>query len=82
MSESPKNDPPAAAPPPVRPPSLLDTVFSVLASFFGVQSRENRVRDFSSGKPMVFIAVAIVLTVVFVLTLVLIVKLMLRNAGV
>ena len=67
--------------PPPKPPSLLDTVLSVLASFFGVQSRENRVRDFSAGKPMVFIVVAIVLTVVFVLTLVAIVKLMLRDTG-
>ena len=66
---------------PPKPPSLFDTILSVLASFFGVQSRENRVRDFSAGKPMVFIVVAIVLTVVFVLTLVMIVKLMLRNAG-
>ena len=65
-----------------KPPSLLDTVFSVLASFFGVQSEKNRVRDFSSGKPIVFIVVAIVLTVVFVLTLVTIVKLMLKDAGV
>ncbi|MBA4285834.1 MAG: hypothetical protein C0434_09925 [Xanthomonadaceae bacterium] len=69
-------------PPPVKPPTLVDTIISVLASFFGVQSHENRVRDFSSGKPMVFIIVAIVLTVVFVLTLVTIVKLMLRKAGV
>lgn len=68
-------------PPPVKPPSLIDTIISVLASFFGVQSHENRVRDFSAGKPMVFIVVAIVLTVVFVLTLVSIVKLILRNAG-
>mgnify|MGYP000092984348 CR=1 FL=1 len=68
-------------PPAVKPPGLLDTVLSVLASFFGVQSHENRVRDFSAGKPMVFIVVAIVLTVVFVLTLVTVVKLMLRNAG-
>lgn len=65
-----------------KPPSLLDTIFSVLASFFGVQSEKNRVRDFSSGKPIVFIVVAIVLTVVFVLTLVTIVKLMLKDAGV
>lgn len=69
------------SPPPIKPPTLWQTVLSVLASFFGVQSHENRVRDFSSGKPMVFIAVAIVLTVVFVLSLVLVVKLMLRNAG-
>lgn len=68
-------------PPPIKPPTLWQTVVSVLASFFGVQSHENRVRDFSGGKPIVFIIVAIVLTVVFVLSLVMVVKLMLRNAG-
>ncbi len=68
--------------PATKPPSLLDTIFSVLASFFGVQSQKNRVRDFSSGKPIVFIVVAIVLTLVFVLTLWGIVQLMLKNAGV
>lgn len=68
--------------PAAKSPSLLDTVLSVLASFFGVQSRKNRVRDFSAGKPIVFIVVAIVLTLVFVLTLWGIVQLMLKNAGV
>lgn len=65
----------------VKAPSLLDTVFSVLASFFGVQSEKNRVRDFSAGKPIVFIAVAIVLTLVLVLSLWGIVQLLLKNAG-
>lgn len=72
---------PGKTPPPIKPPSLIDTILSVLASFFGVQSHKNRVRDFSAGKPMVFIVVAIVLTVVFVLTLMTIVKLMLRDTG-
>lgn len=71
-----------AKPPATKSPSLLDTVLSVLASFFGVQSQKNRVRDFSSGKPIVFIVVAIVLTLVFVLTLWGVVQLMLKNAGV
>ena len=74
-------DEPGKTPPPVKPPSLIDTILSVLASFFGVQSHRNRVRDFSAGKPMVFIVVAIVLTVVFVLTLVAIVKFVLRDTG-
>lgn len=65
----------------IKPPTLLDTVFSVLASFFGVQSEKNRRRDFTAGKPIVFIGVAIVLTVVFIFTLVLIVNAMLHNAG-
>lgn len=72
----PENKPPA-----VKAPSLLDTVFSVLASFFGVQSEKNRIRDFSAGKPVVFIAVAIVLTLVLVLSLWGIVQLLLNNAG-
>jgi len=63
------------------PPSLLQTIVSVLASFFGVQSSKNRERDFSSGRAPVFIAVGLVATVLFVLTLVLVVKLALRNAG-
>lgn len=74
-------DEPGKTPPPVKPPSLIDTILSVLASFFGVQSHRNRVRDFSAGKPMVFIVVAIVLTVVFVLILVAIVKVVLRDTG-
>lgn len=65
----------------IKPPTLLETVFSVLASFFGVQSEKNRRRDFTSGKPIVFIGVAIVLTVVFIFTLMLIVNAMLHNAG-
>ncbi len=67
--------------PAIAPPSLIDTVLSVLASFFGVQSEKNRQRDFAAGKPVVFIGVAIVLTVLFVLSLIVVVKLMLRNAG-
>jgi hypothetical protein len=62
-------------------PSLMQAMLSVLASFFGVQSEKNRQRDFSSGKPMVFIGLAIAFTVIFIVTLVVIVKLMLRNAG-
>ncbi|MDP3294541.1 MAG: DUF2970 domain-containing protein [Nevskia sp.] len=77
----PDNKPPTIKPG-IKPPGLLDTVFSVLASFFGVQSEKNRVRDFSAGKPIVFIAVAIVVTLVLVLSLWGIVQLMLNNAGV
>lgn len=68
-------------PPAVKPPRLLDTVFSVMASFFGVQSHENRVRDFSAGKPMVFIVVAIVLTLVLVVSLWAGVHVLLKQVG-
>ena len=64
-----------------RPPTLWQTIASVLASFFGVQSSKNRERDFKHGKPAHFIAIALVATLVFVLTIVLVVKIALRNAG-
>ena len=61
--------------------TLLQTIGSVLASFFGVQSGRKRQRDFQHGSAPRFIAVGIVLTALFVLTLWLVVKLMLRQAG-
>lgn len=65
-----------------KPPSVLQTVASVLASFFGVQSSKNRERDFKHGKAGTFIAVGLVMTALFVLTIVVVVKLVLRSAGV
>lgn len=61
-------------------PTLRQTLMSVLASFAGVQSRANRERDFSHGKPLHFIALAIALTLGLVLMVVLIVKLVMRTA--
>jgi hypothetical protein len=74
-------EPTEAKNPTPKAPTLVDAIFSVLASFFGVQSDKNRERDFGSGKPWVFIGVAIVLTVLFVLGLIAVVKIMLHNAG-
>ncbi len=79
--DQPPEDPAPDPKPQIKSPSLFDTILSVLAAFFGVQSDEHRERDFTAGKPMVFIAVAIVLTLVFVFGLILIVQIMLRNAG-
>lgn len=67
--------------PPASPPTFWQTVFSVGASFFGVQSSKNRKRDFSHGKPVHFIAIALGMVAVFVLVLVLVVKLALSQAG-
>ncbi len=60
--------------------TFLQTVASVMASFFGVQSRANRERDFTQGDPLAFIAVGIGATVLFVLTMFGIVKLVLHFA--
>lgn len=61
--------------------TLVDTIKSVLASFFGVQSDKNRQRDFQQGNPMHFIVVGLVLTILFVLTVIGVVKLILYYAA-
>lgn len=63
-------------------PTLWQTIASVAASFFGVQSSRNRARDFSRGKPLHFIVIGLVLTVVFIAVIVTAVKFALRSAGV
>jgi hypothetical protein len=61
--------------------TLLQTVGSVLSSFFGVQSGRHRQRDFQHGSAPKFIAVGLVLTALLILTLWLVVKLVLSHAG-
>jgi hypothetical protein len=70
-----KQDPP-------KEPTLLQVAWSVVASFFGVQSSRARVRDFKHGRAGVFIAVGIAMTAVLVVTVLVIVKLVLKHAGV
>lgn len=55
-------------------PGPLDVMKSVLAAMFGVQTEENRQRDFSKGKASHFIIGGIIFTIVFILTLVQIVS--------
>jgi len=64
-----------------RTPNLRQTVGSVLAAAFGVQSGRNRERDFKHGKALHFIIAGIVFTTLFVLTIVVVVKLVLHRAG-
>ncbi len=70
----------AKAPP--RAPGLRQTIGSVLAAAFGVQSSKNRERDFKHGSAMHFIIGGVVFTALFVLTIVVVVKLVLHNAGI
>ncbi len=74
QAEHPQKDDPAKL-------TLLQTIGSVLASFFGVQSGRNRQRDFQRGSAPKFIAVGLVLTALLVVTLWLVVKLVLNRAG-
>ncbi|MDB5967952.1 MAG: hypothetical protein JWQ90_402 [Hydrocarboniphaga sp.] len=65
-----------------KPPriSFWQTVSSVLAAFFGVQSSKARKRDFSSGNPLAFVVVALLMTGLFVLLLLAIVRVIMHFA--
>ena len=54
---------------------------SVMAAAFGVQSKKNRERDFSQGKPIHFIILGIGFTAAFVLIMTFIVRLILSNVS-
>lgn len=60
-----------------KPLSFFQMVSSILASFFGVQSSENRKRDFKRGKAKHFIAVGILITMLWYGVIYLIVNLVL-----
>ncbi len=51
-------------------PGFWSIVLSTLAAAIGVQSEKNRQRDFSQGRPAVFITAGILFTLLFILTVV------------
>lgn len=55
--------------------TLLQVTGSVLAAGFGVQSKENKQRDFSRGKPLQFIAAGLIFTLGLLAALVAVVTL-------
>ncbi|WP_199610542.1 DUF2970 domain-containing protein [Flocculibacter collagenilyticus] len=55
-------------------PTFFQIVLSVMAAFFGVQSKQNYQQDFNQGNPLPYIVVGIVMVILFVLTLVAIVS--------
>ena len=48
--------------------SIWKTILSVLAAFFGVQSPENRIRDFEQGNPLIFFVIGLIITCIFLLS--------------
>jgi hypothetical protein len=68
-------------PPDEKPPTLWQTIASVAASFFGVQSSKARRRDFTKGKPLHFIVIGVLMTAVFIGVVVLAVRIALESAG-
>jgi len=57
--------------------SFLQILASVMASFIGVQSAENRQRDFERGKVMHFVWVGVLMTAVFCMAIIVLVNLVL-----
>jgi hypothetical protein len=53
-----------------KPLSMLEVISSVLAGAIGVQSKANKQRDFTRGKPMQFVAAGIFFTVLFLATVI------------
>ena len=62
--------------------SFGQLLMSVVAAFFGVQSNENRERDFKSGKLWHFILLGIFFGIAFILIIITVVKLVMYLAGV
>lgn len=61
--------------------NLWQTTGSVLASFFGVQSARNRVRDFERGSPLAFIGIGLLMTAAFIGCVLGVVRLVLSGSG-
>ena len=79
--DEPSTDATKEAPRDERPLTFWQIAGSAAAAAFGVQSRANRERDFSRGKPLQFIIAGIVFTIVFVLIVVSVVKFVLYSAA-
>ncbi len=61
---------------------FFQTIFSIFAAMFGVQSEEKHKRDFEEGSASNFIFAGIVLTIMFIVTLFMVVSSVLEKAGV
>ena len=54
--------------------SLWQVICSVFAAGFGVQSKENKVRDFTKGRPLQFVIAGLLFTIAFLVGLITIVN--------
>lgn len=81
MHDEPQPRPADPQEPPPPPLTFWQTLHSVLAAAFGVQSGRNRARDFSRGKPGHFILLGVLCTALFVLLLYGLVRLVLGLSG-
>jgi len=80
MQDDPE-DPDTGNDAPRRKPGFRQVVMSVLAAVFGVQSEQNRQRDFQKGDPRDYIAVYVVLVIALVIGMIVVVNMVLEAAG-
>lgn len=66
---------------PQQKPSLLQTIQSILAALFGVQSGKNRERDFTKGDASSFIGVYVVLVLALIVGMIITVNMVLDAAA-
>lgn len=59
--------------------SVLDVIVSVFRAWFGVQTEENRKRDFSSNDPTPFIVAGVIFTLIMIVGVIIAVKLALSG---
>lgn len=59
--------------------STLDVILSVFRAWFGVQTEENRKRDFSSNDPTPFIVAGVIFALIMILGVIIAVKLALSG---
>jgi hypothetical protein len=64
------------------PATFLQVAKSTFAAFLGVQSEENRQRDFTQGNPKHYIIAGAIGTIIFIIVLWIIVKVIVSLAGV
>ena len=62
-------------------PGMLQVLHSVLAAVFGVQSAENRERDFKRGKATDYIAVYVILVIALVVGMIVTVNVVISSAA-
>ncbi len=81
-NDNPDPDPPQPDNAPQRQkPGFKQVVLSVLAAVFGIQTQENRERDFKKGDPRDYIAVYVVLVIALIIGMIVVVNLVLESAG-
>jgi len=61
---------------------LLQTVISIFAAVFGIQSEDKHKRDFEKGDASNFILGGIIFVILLIITIYIIVGIVLENAGV